>query len=119
MADLVKVGEIEKPALDRLKGIREQYDPDPHRLIRSLHLKRVWGKLRKTGKQAAEAVLSVINFKLSGKCRRNYIASRMEEYQRQLRKTSQVHQIVEQESPATANEMKRNRPRPVRKGPER
>lgn len=134
VADLVKVGEIEKPALDRLKGIREQYDPDPHRLIRSLHLKRVWGKLRKTGKQAAEAVLSVINFKLSGKCRRNYIASRMEEYQRQLRKinvqaqerkmaeaqvTSQVHQIVEQESPATANEMKRNRPRPVRKGPER
>ena len=33
--------------------------------------------------------------------------------------TSQVHRIVEQESPATANEMKRNRPRPVRKGPER
>ena len=33
--------------------------------------------------------------------------------------TLQEHRIVEQESPATANEMKRNRPRPVRKGPER
>ena len=134
VADLVKAGEIEKPALDRLKGIREQYDPDPYRLMRSCHLKRMVAKLRRAGRQATAAVMSVINFKLSGKCRRNYIASRMEEYQRQLRKinvqaqerkmaeaqvTSQVHQIVEQESPATANEMKRNRPRPVRKGPER
>ena len=138
VADLVKAGEIEKPALDRLKGIREQYDPDPHRLIRSLHLKRVWGKLRKTGKQAAEAVLSVINSRLSGKCRENYMAARMEEYQRQLQeinaqtqeretveeqaKRQDRHQVesphdrrVEPERPA----MRRYRPRPPRKGPER
>mgnify|MGYP002292394738 FL=1 len=134
VADLVKSGEIEKPNLEHLRRIREQYDPDPYRLMRSCHLKRVVAKLRRAGRQATAAVMSVIRFKLSSKCRRNYVASRMEEYQRQLRKinvqaqerkmeetqaTSQVHRIVEQESPATANEMKRNRPRPVRKGPER
>ena len=59
----------------------------------------------------------------------------MEEDQKQLRKinaqmqerkmeetqvTSQIHRIVEQqESPATANEIKRNRPHPIHKGPER
>ena len=138
VADLVKAGEIEKPALDRLKGIREQYDPDPHRLIRSLHLKRVWGKLRKTGTQVAETVLSVINSRLSGKCRENYMAARMEEYQRQLQeinaqtqerdtveeqaKRQDRHQVesphdrrVEPERPT----MRRYRPRPPRKGPER
>ena len=134
VADLVKSGEIEKPDLEHLRRIREQYDPDPYRLMRSCHLKRVLAKLRRAGRQATAAVLSVINFKLSGKCRRIYVASRMEEYQRQLRKinvqaqerkmaetqaTLQEHRIVEQESPATANEMKRNRPRSVRKGPER
>ena len=134
VADLVKSGEIEKPDLEHLRRIREQYDPDPYRLMRSCHLKRVVAKLRRAGRQATAAVMSVISFKLSGKCRRNYIASRMEEYQRQLRKinvqaqerkmaeaqaTLQEHRVVEQESPATANEMKRNRPRPVRKGPER
>ena len=134
VADLVKSGEIEKPNLEHLRRIREQYDPDPYRLMRSCHLKRVLAKLRRAGRQATAAVMSVISFKLSGKYRRNYVASRMEEYQRQLRKinvqaqerkmeetqaTLQVHRIVEQESPATANEMKRNRPRPVRKGPER
>ena len=134
VADLVKSGEIKKLNLEHLRQIREQYDPDPYRLMRSCHLKRVLAKLRRAGRQATAAVMSVIRFKLSSKCRRNYVASRMEEYQRQLRKinvqaqerkmeetqaTSQVHRIVEQESPATANEMKRNRPRPVRKGPER
>ena len=102
--------------------------------MRSCHLKRAVAKLRRAGRQATAAVMSVISFKLSGKCRRNYIASRMEEDQKQLRKinvqaqerkmeetqiTPQVHRIIEQESPATANEMKRNRPRPIRKGPER
>lgn len=134
VADLVKSGEIEKPDLEHLRRIREQYDPDPYRLMRSCHLKRVLAKLRRAGRQATAAVMSVISFKLSSKCRRNYVASRMEEYQRQLRKinvqaqerkmaetqaTLQEHRVVEQESPATANEMKRNRPRPVRKGPER
>ena len=134
VADLVKSGEIKKLNLEHLRQIREQYDPDPYRLMRSCHLKRVLAKLRRAGRQATAAVMSVIRFKLSSKCRRNYVASRMEKYQRQLRKinvqaqerkmeetqaTSQVHRIVEQESPATANEMKRNRPRPVRKGPER
>lgn len=119
--------------LEHLRRIREQYDPDPYRLMRSCHLKRVVAKLRRAGRQATAAVMSVISFKLSSKCRRNYVASRLEEYQRQLRKinvqaqerkmaetqaTLQEHRIVE-ESPATANEMKRNRPRPVRKGPER
>ena len=134
VADLVKSGEIEKPDLEHLRRIQEQYEPDPHRLMRSCHLKRVMAKLRRVGRQATEATLSVINFKLSGKCRRNYVASRMEEYQRQLRKInvqaqerkmaeaqamSLRHQIIEQESSATTNEMKRNRPRPIRKGPER
>ena len=134
VADLVKSGEIEKPDLKHLRRIREQYDPDPYRLMRFCHLKRVLAKLRRAGRQATAAVMSVISFKLSGKCRRNYVASRMEEYQRQLQKinvqaqerkmaetqaTLQEHRVVEQESPATANEMKRNRPRPVRKGPER
>ena len=134
VADLVKSGEIEKPDLEHLRRIREQYDPDPYRLMRSCHLKRVLVKLHRAGRQATAAVLSVINFKLSGKCRRIYVASRLEEYQRQLRKinvqaqerkmaeaqaTLQEHRVVEQESPATANEMKRNRPRSVRKGPER
>ena len=134
VADLVKSGEIKKLNLEHLRQIREQYDPDPYRLMRSCHLKRVLAKLRRAGRQATAAVMSIINFKLSGKCRRNYIASRMEKDQKQLRKinaqtqerkmeetqvTSQIHRIVEQESPATANEIKRNRPRPVRKGPER
>ena len=134
VADLVKSGEIEKPDLEHLRRIWEQYDPDPYRLMRSCHLKRVVAKLRRAGRQATAAVMSVISFKLTSKCRRNYVASRMEEYQRQLRKinvqaqerkmaetqaTLQEHRVVEQESPATANEMKRNRPRPVRKGPER
>ena len=96
------------------------------------------GKLRKTGKQVAETVLSVINSRLSGKCRENYMAARMEEYQRQLQeinaqtqeretveeqaKRQDHHQVesphdrrVEPERPA----MRRYRPRPPRKGPER
>lgn len=132
VADLVKSGEIEKPDLEHLRRIREQYDPDPYRLMRSCHLKRVVAKLRRAGRQATAASCP-LQLKLSSKCRRNYVASRLEEYQRQLRKinvqaqerkmaetqaTLQEHRIVE-ESPATANEMKRNRPRPVRKGPER
>ena len=131
---MVRCGEIEKPDLEHVRRIREQYDADPCRLMLSCHLKRVVAMFRRAGRQATAAVMSVISFKLSSKCRRNYVASRLEEYQRQLRKinvqaqerkmaetqaTLQEHRIVEQESPATANEMKRNRPRPVRKGPER
>ena len=80
VADLVKSGEIKKLNLEHLRQIREQYDPDPYRLMRSCHLKRVLAKLRRAGRQATAAVMSVIRFKLSSKCRRNYVASRMEKF---------------------------------------
>lgn len=42
VADLVKSGEIEKPDLEHLRRIREQYDPDPYRLMRSCTSKEYW-----------------------------------------------------------------------------
>ena len=42
VADLVKSGEIEKPDLEHLRRIWEQYDPDPYRLMRSCTSKEYW-----------------------------------------------------------------------------